>query len=263
MLTKRWVAIGAPAIAAAAMLLAPATCAAQDSNGYRRGAGVAQPPDAPWYYQSLVDPFGPNSYIYSPGYEGPGGILRNDGYYGPGYVGSLWYYPNVHWPSRSWYMTYNAGPGGYRVFYPNGQGESYFYSHRTGIRAWETIEPPIPEDRSDWQFPRDGTPTRHSRQEAEETALETGFPKERLQDPSTALIEVKLPVADAEVYLEGKKMTRTGTTRQYLSPPLAFRRDYLYVVRAKWTKDGQDFDVTRRIIVRSGATVHVDFTRAK
>jgi uncharacterized protein (TIGR03000 family) len=251
MLTRRWVGIAAPAIAAAALLLTP-------------GTGAAQPPDAPWYYQSLVDPFGPNSYVYSPGYAGPGGILENNGFYGPGYVGDLWYYPNVHWPARSWYMTYNAGPGGYRVFYPNGRGESYFYSHRTGIRPWETIEPPIPEDRSDWQFPRDGTPTRHSRQEEEESAVKTGYPVARLQDPSTALIEVKLPVADAEVYLEGKKMNQKGTTRLYLSPPLASRRDYLYVVRAKWTgKDGTPQDITRRIIVRSGATVHVDFTTKK
>ena len=85
MLTTRWIGIGAPALAAAALLLAPATSAAQDENGYRRPSmGTAKPPDAPWYYQSLIDPYGPNSYIYSPGYAGPGGILNYPGYYGPG-----------------------------------------------------------------------------------------------------------------------------------------------------------------------------------
>src|SRR5262245_37219931 len=145
----------APVCAAALLMLTPAM-------------GAAQTPNVAVSEQTMSDPFGPNSYIYSPGWYGPGGVLNYPGYYGPGYVGTLWYWSNVSWPSRSWYMTYNAGPGGYRVFYPRGNSDSYYYSHRTGIQDWVNVEPIPGEDRTDWQFPRDATPTRHSREPGEE-----------------------------------------------------------------------------------------------
>ena len=132
---------------AAAFLLAP-------------GLGLAQGPEVAVSDETMHDPFGPNSYIYSPGWYGAGGVLTLPGYFGLGYVGDLWYWSNVSWPSRSWYMTYNAGPGGYRVFYPRGNGHSYYYSHETGVRPWRTVEPVPTTDRSDWQFPRDASPKR-------------------------------------------------------------------------------------------------------
>jgi uncharacterized protein (TIGR03000 family) len=232
------------ALPAAVLLLAP-------------GIGLAQSPDVAVSESTMLDPFGPNSYIYSPGWWGPAGVLKHPGYYGPGYVGSLWYWPNPHWPSRSWYMTYNAGPGGYRVFYPRGDGNSYFYSHRTGIQPWVNVEPVPGEDRTDWQFPRDATPTRHSREPGEEMTAATAA---RLQDPSTALVEVRLPVADAELWIEGKKATRTGEVRQFLSPALQSGQDYFYTVRARWTENGKPLEAERRVLVRAGSTVTVDLT---
>src|SRR5262249_62425230 len=101
----------------------------------------------------------------------------------------------VVWPSIRYDMTDNAGPGGYRVFYPRGNGDSYYYSHRTGIQAWVSVEPVPGEDRTDWQFPRDATPTRHSREPGEEM---TEASAARLQDPTTAQVEVRVPVADAD-----------------------------------------------------------------
>ena len=119
------------------------------------GLSLAQGPEVASSKEAMEDPFGPNSYIYAPGWYGPGGVLTVPGYFGPGYVGELWYWSNVSWPSRSWYTTYNAGPGGYRVFYPRGGGHSYYYSHETGVRRWRTVEPVPEKDRTDWQFPRD------------------------------------------------------------------------------------------------------------
>src|SRR5262245_52827213 len=119
---------------------------------------AAQGPEVAVSKQTMRDPFGPNSYVYSPAWFGPDGVLNYPGYFGPGYVGTLWYWSNVSWPSRSWYTTYNAGPGGYRVFYPRGNGHSYYYSHETGVRPWRTVEPVSIKDRSDWQFPRDASP---------------------------------------------------------------------------------------------------------
>lgn len=245
-MSSRW-CVPFAALTAAVLLLAP-------------GAAKAQPPEIAVSDVTLFDPFGPNSYIYWPGYAGPGGILHRPGYFGPGYIGSVWYFPNPHWPSRSWYMTYNAGPGGYRVFYPRGNGNSYYYSHRTGIQPWVNVEPVPPEDRSDWQFPRDATPTRHNRLPGEEMTAATPA---RLQDPSTALVEVRVPVADAEVWIEGKPSNQKGLVHRFLSPSLASRRDFVYTIRARWVEDGKPVDSERRVTVRAGATVVVDFTAAK
>lgn len=232
-------------LAAAVLLLGP-------------GPSIAQGPEVAVGEEAMLDPFGPNSYIYSPGWYGPGGVLTKPGYFGPGYVGTLWYWSNVSWPSRSWYATYNAGPGGYRVFYPRGNGNSYYYSHRTGIQPWMSVEPVPAEDRTDWQFPRDGTPTRHSRiVEDEMTASSSG----RLQDPSTAFVEVRLPSADAEVWIEGKKASKKGGTLQFLSPSLAPSGDYVYTVRARWKDADKEREVERRVTVRAGARVVVDFTK--
>jgi uncharacterized protein (TIGR03000 family) len=247
MSSRWWIRVAAPALAAAVLMLAP-------------GLGAAQGPEVAVSDETLMDPFGPNSPIYWPGWSGPGGILNYPGYYGPGYVGSLWYWPNPHWPSRSWYMTYNAGPGGYRVFYPRGNGNSYYYSHRTGIRPWMDVTALPIEDRSDWQFPRDATPTRHSREPLDPN---TPVSATRLQDPSTALIDVRLP-ADAELFMEDRKMGGKGPTRLFLSPSLASRRDYVYTLRARWKGvDGREYDEIRRVTVRAGATVTVEFDISK
>jgi uncharacterized protein (TIGR03000 family) len=243
---SRWLArVASPALAALVVTALPAK---------------AQPPlVGPG---SLGDPFGPNSYIYSPGFAGPGGILNYHGYYGPGYVGDLWYWPNVHWPARSWYMTYNAGPGGYRVFYPGGYGRSYFWSLREGIVPWEEAPLRPAEDRADWAFPRDATVTRGNRErdslDSEDLPYLRGRP-----EPSTALINVRVPVADAEVSIDGQRMIQTGLSRRFVSPPLAPRRNYVYDLRARWTQNGKKFDEVRRVTVRAGATVNVSFGGAK
>jgi uncharacterized protein (TIGR03000 family) len=223
------------------------------------GRSAAESPAVALSDETMRDRFGPNSYIYSPGWYGPGGVLTNPGYYGPGYESELWYWSNVSWPSRSWYMTYGAGPGGYRVFYPRGKGDSYYYSHRTGVQPWVKVEPLLAEDRTDWQFPRDATPTRHTREPGEEmTAATSG----RLQDPATVLVEVHPPVADATIWIEGRKATQKGEKLQFLSPPLAAGVDYVYSIRAQWTEGGKEREADRRVSVRAGATVVVDF-RAK
>jgi len=220
------------------------------------GRSAAQTPADAVGEEAMSDPFGPNSYIYSPGWYGDGGVLTKPGYYGPGYVGELWYWSNVSWPSRSWYMTYGAGPGGYRVFYPRGNGNSYFYSHRTGVLPWTNVEPVPAEDPTDWQFPRDATPTRHSREPGDEMSAASAS---RLQDPSTALVIVQPPVADATVWIEGKKAKQKGEKLRFLSPSLAGGHDYVYTIRASWKEGGKDRDVERRVTVRAGATVDVDF----
>jgi uncharacterized protein (TIGR03000 family) len=77
---------------------------------------------------------------------------------------------------------------------------------------------------------------------------------------AVALIDVRLPVAGAEVWIDGKKTTQTGDVRFFESPPLAAGRQYVYEVRASWTVDGEEVTKTRRVTVRAGDRAVVDFT---
>jgi uncharacterized protein (TIGR03000 family) len=77
---------------------------------------------------------------------------------------------------------------------------------------------------------------------------------------TTALITVVLPRADAEVWFEGVRTTRTGTEREYVSPPLSVGSKYTYQIRARWGQGPQARDVTRSVQVRAGDRVTVNFT---
>jgi uncharacterized protein (TIGR03000 family) len=78
--------------------------------------------------------------------------------------------------------------------------------------------------------------------------------------PAPAQVDVRLPFAEAEVWFDGQKTTQTGDVRYFESPPLDPNGQYVYEVRAAWTADGEEVMKTRRIRVRAGDHVIVDFT---
>jgi uncharacterized protein (TIGR03000 family) len=54
----------------------------------------------------------------------------------------------------------------------------------------------------------------------------------------------------------------TGPSRQFQSPPLEPGRTYSYDVRATWrTEDGQEVARNRRLTVRAGDHLELDFNR--
>jgi uncharacterized protein (TIGR03000 family) len=69
------------------------------------------------------------------------------------------------------------------------------------------------------------------------------------------------PTADATVWIEGRKAKQKGEKVQFLSPPLAAGGDYVYTIRASWKEGGKDRDAERRVTVRAGSTVNVDFKK--
>jgi uncharacterized protein (TIGR03000 family) len=79
-------------------------------------------------------------------------------------------------------------------------------------------------------------------------------------EDTTALIEVKLPASDADVWFQGERTTRTGTVRQFRSPPLVVGRNYTYEVLALWGTGGQSTKELRRFTVHAGDRITVDFT---
>jgi uncharacterized protein (TIGR03000 family) len=78
--------------------------------------------------------------------------------------------------------------------------------------------------------------------------------------PTAAPAEIELHVpADAEVWFDDTKTTQEGTSRWYVSPPLASGRSYSYEVRVRWMESGRPVTQTRRVPVRAGGQVSLTF----
>jgi uncharacterized protein (TIGR03000 family) len=78
---------------------------------------------------------------------------------------------------------------------------------------------------------------------------------------TTALIEVKLPASDADLWFEGVRTTGTGTVRQFLSPPLVIGRKYRYEILALWQEGRREVKQSRFVTVEAGDRKTVDFTQ--
>ena len=77
---------------------------------------------------------------------------------------------------------------------------------------------------------------------------------------ATATVTVTVPEG-ATVYVEGQALkTQTGTTRQFVSPPLTPGKAYTYDIRATWTgPDGKKVERTVSVDIRAGARESVAF----
>lgn len=74
-------------------------------------------------------------------------------------------------------------------------------------------------------------------------------------------VEVRLPVVDAEVWVDGTKTTSLGLNRQFESPALKPEKAYSYRITASWTQGEKVVKDERVVAVKSGRTSLVDFTR--
>jgi uncharacterized protein (TIGR03000 family) len=73
-----------------------------------------------------------------------------------------------------------------------------------------------------------------------------------------ALINVQVP-ADAQVWFDGESTSQTGMERAFRSPPLRPGQDYSYEVKVHWTENGKDIERTRKVRIRAGERVFVNF----
>jgi len=75
-----------------------------------------------------------------------------------------------------------------------------------------------------------------------------------------ARIQVLLPSADALVLFDGHKTQQRGTDRVFETPPLPAGRQAVYTLTASWTENGRRVSLERRVEVRPGSEVLVNFT---
>jgi uncharacterized protein (TIGR03000 family) len=71
---------------------------------------------------------------------------------------------------------------------------------------------------------------------------------------------VELP-AGAKLFVDGQAVDEDGTRLLLVTPPLEPGRDYFYTLRARVTRDGQVYELGRRVTVRADAESTVVFPR--
>jgi uncharacterized protein (TIGR03000 family) len=73
------------------------------------------------------------------------------------------------------------------------------------------------------------------------------------------LINVTVP-PDAEIWFDGAPTTQKGSVRQFVSPPISAGQNYSYQLNVRWLSGGRQVDETRRLSVRAGDRVSINFT---
>ena len=72
-----------------------------------------------------------------------------------------------------------------------------------------------------------------------------------------ATVIVKLP-ADAKLYAEGKLLALTTAERKFVTPPLP-DGEFSYRFKIEYDRDGETYSVTKKVPVKAGGTVTVEF----
>jgi uncharacterized protein (TIGR03000 family) len=203
-----------------------------------------------------------------------GGGSRWGGYY-PGYYpwrGTSWGgYPGWSGAYPSWPGTYGypgvaALPGAYGFPGPWGYGglnPGLATSYLTGP-VWATGDAYVRANEFSMYNPPRMRATLHPAVPLDalssSAVTPAGFASKAARQEE-AHIQVKLPSAAAEVWIEGTAMSQTGALRDFVSPPLNVNDSYTYEIRARWRgSDGMRSEV-RRIPVRAGGHYRVDFTK--
>lgn len=82
------------------------------------------------------------------------------------------------------------------------------------------------------------------------------------RDEMKALVDVRVPQADATVTINGKPTEQRGTVRKFETPPLNSGDSYQTTFRASWMENGNEVHRTKTVTVRPGAHLTVDFDRS-
>src|SRR5262245_41281784 len=74
----------------------------------------------------------------------------------------------------------------------------------------------------------------------------------------SARINIHVP-PHARVFFDGAPTWQPGEFRKFVSPPLESNRTYTYEIRAEWTENGGTAEETRKLEVRRGQELKIDF----
>ena len=74
-----------------------------------------------------------------------------------------------------------------------------------------------------------------------------------------ATVIVKLPV-DARLFADARQLSLTGAERKFVSPELPAGQEFTYRFRAEYEREGETVSVTKKVPVRAGGSVSIEFT---
>jgi uncharacterized protein (TIGR03000 family) len=110
----------------------------------------------------------------------------------------------------------------------------------------------------------DGEKRVERRRVAVEAGKEAAVTFEKLRQPATVVgsapaeVSVRLP-ADAQLYVDDRPSPGEGDRRTIRTAPLLGDRDYVMELKLRQTRDGKEETQTRRVELRAGQKVVVDF----
>jgi len=178
--------------------------------------------------------------IGRPGYynNGYGNGYYGNSYYGNGY-GNGFYHNNGYYQNG---LYYNSAP--YYSTYSNGFGYYPIQSYST-YQPYQVVPPYDNALGSNLLY----------------TSPASGTLVGTNNDPNTALIEVTVP-ANAELWFDGVKTTQTGSTRYFVTPPLAADKTFTYEIRMSLPNGSDSAADTRQVQVQAGKRSTVNFMEA-
>jgi uncharacterized protein (TIGR03000 family) len=90
-------------------------------------------------------------------------------------------------------------------------------------------------------------------------------PKERLPEPkreasagNVATVVIAAP-ADVQITVNGRTVVLAGAEKTFVTPELEPDANYSYTVKAQAIRDGQIVSKTRKVMVKAGKEIRVDF----
>lgn len=75
--------------------------------------------------------------------------------------------------------------------------------------------------------------------------------QQRQQQNGAALLDLYVP-KEAELYIQGKKMTQTGPERKLITPVLSAGQTNTYDIKVVWSEDGYDRSIVKTIVLTPG-----------
>ncbi|HEX3152277.1 MAG TPA: TIGR03000 domain-containing protein [Gemmataceae bacterium] len=92
-----------------------------------------------------------------------------------------------------------------------------------------------------------------------EAPVELPAPAAALTTPTPLEVEVRLPNADARLFVDGTEIKGAGISRKFATPPLETTAPYTYEIRAAWAVDGLTTTHTKQVTGRAGDKLVVEF----
>jgi uncharacterized protein (TIGR03000 family) len=175
-----------------------------------------------------------------------GGGCCGGGYYGGGCSG---YYGGCSGYGGG---GYRAGSGSYGPTYAVSPFGGYYYGPNGMIQTQGGYYAPSGAYQNQSGF--------YGTNQTQGTDVRQSFYPSSGQENS-AMVRVLLPNPEAEVWFDGSATKQRGFDRFFTSPPLdtTTNSNYRYTIKARWNENGKQIDQERRVDVRAGQPVTVDF----